>query len=106
MASSNVDTIEIVDIVQQSLESDGILQSIRAQIRAYVYNLIIKNNHQAAEKSKANELGNSALGNICSFNIFMPLNLDHRIISAQHYTRFPSDARVEANFECFHCRVL
>jgi hypothetical protein len=35
-------TVEAVDAIQQALEGDGILQSIRAQLRASVFNIISK----------------------------------------------------------------
>ena len=34
--------MEMVELVQRTLENDGILQSIRAQLRANVYNVITK----------------------------------------------------------------
>lgn len=36
-------TVEAVDAIQRALESEGVLQSIRAQLRASVFNIISKN---------------------------------------------------------------
>lgn len=38
-----LDNFEMIDVVQKALENDGVLQNIRAQLRASVYGIIMKN---------------------------------------------------------------
>eukprot|EP01041_Mallomonas_annulata_P008838 gene8838-18306_t len=51
---STMDNTEIIELVQRTLESEGILQTIRAQLRASVFNVIMKNAPHKANISKYN----------------------------------------------------
>lgn len=58
-------SVEIVDAVQQLLESEGVLQSIRAQLRASVINALATKTVEV-RTSKAVEFVRKESGKICN----------------------------------------
>ena len=58
-----IDNLEAFDLVRQTLESDGVLNRIRAQLRSSVYSILIKNsNHTHSVPNKVNEFANNPSG--------------------------------------------